>query len=367
MTVLQKRTSKFILGSPYFFNYNYFMDLNAANINSTAATQTTARPATFQKVLQEGSNVPVRVTRAIGQGRYEGFIAGVKVTFSSARTLNAGAVFTATVSGNGSKIILTPQNQTEGAVLQNLNFQMNEVTSQALINLLETAGLPPDALSSSIFQLFTQTGLKINAQFMNRIRSLALRFGTNQKSAAEILVMLAEKGISADEEEINELLLQLTGELVWNDDADKTSDSQKNHEKLINRLNSKEGAWYLLPFELVQYEGGVLQADAAKNVLGGGNLRLLFDSGKMLKLMNLDCLYGKKRYVFNLGYEGGKCRSVRFNTGENGPDVNHIIEKLKKLFMTADITGLDIRWQELCDIEGNASGLENIYTFGGDV
>ena len=347
------------------------MNFNAANLNSTAATAASAaaskaRPVTAHKVLAEGSSVPVRVTRGLGGGRYEGFVAGVKVSFTSERTLKAGETFSAIVNGRDGKIILTPQNQT-GAILQNLDFQMSEMTSSRLSALLQGAGLPSDILSSSIFQMFTQTGLKIDAQMMSRIRSLAVRFAGKEKAAAELLVMLAEKGLNADEEEIKNLLLQLAGELSWLEESDSDNYNQKNHEKLINRLNGKEGAWYLLPFELIQYEHGIAASDDAKSVLGTGNLRLLFDSGKLLKLMNLDCVYRNKRYVFSLDYEGGKCRGVRFNTGDNGEAENQIVEKLKKLFLTADMTGLDISWKSLSDIEGNASGLESFYTFGGVV
>lgn len=344
------------------------MDLNAANINSTTGTAAAfaSRKVTAHKMLQEGSSVPVRVTRGLGGGRYEGFVAGVKVSFSSKRALKAGDTFTATVSGNGSKIILTPKTEA-GAVLQNLQFQMNEVSSQQLSSLLQNAGLSPDLLSTSIFQMFTQTGLKIDAQLINRIKNIAVRFGNSQKSAAEILVMLAEKGLSADEEEIKELLLQFSGELPWMEQNEDSSDSHKNQEKLINRINAENGAWFLFPFELVQYEGGVTSGEDVKSVLGGGNIRLLFDSGKMLKLMNLDCIYNKKRYLFSLVYENGKPRNIRFNTGNDDTDINQNTDKLKKLFLAADMQGIEIKKADFCEIEGNASGSEEFYTFGGEV
>ena len=324
------------------------MDFNAANINSTAGTAATtaSRHVAAHKVLTEGSSVPVRVTRALGGARFEGFVAGVKVNFSSERALKPGDVFTATVSGNGSKIFLTPQKES-GALFQN---------SLNLVNLLQNTGLSSDSLAASIFQMFAQTGLKIDAQLINRIKSMALRFGGKQKSATEILVMLAEKGINASEDEIKELLAQLSGDVPWNNDSE---DGQKgnNQEKLINRINCTEGAWYLLPFELAD----------AKTVLGGGNIRLLFDSGKMLKLMNLDCNYKDKRYLFSLLYEGGKCSSIRFNTGSDAEGEKRAAAELKKRFLAADLTGFDIFSAEASDLEGNASAFEELYTFGGEV
>lgn len=80
--------------------------------------------------------------------------------------------------------------------------------------------------------------------------------------------------------------------------------------------------------------------------------------------MNLDCIYSKKRYVFSLGFEGGRCRNVRFNTGD---DAEGTVEELKRRFLSADMPGIEIEQSELEDIEGNASGSESFYTFGGEV
>lgn len=324
------------------------MDVNAAKNNSTVASFAAAegRQISAHKVLQEGSSVPVRVTRALGGGRFEGFVAGVKVNFSSERALKPGDVFTATVSGNGSKIFLTPQKEA------GLAFQ----SSFNLVNLLNNPELSSDSLAASIVQMFTQTGLKIDSQLINRIKSIALRFGGKQKSAAEILVMLAEKGINAGEEEIKELLAQFSGELPWNNDAAE-GQSGNNQEKLIKKINRTEGAWYLLPFELTD----------VKTVLGRGNIRLLFDSGKMLKLLNLDCNYKEKRYLFSISYEGGKCSLIRFNTGSDSEGEKQAAIELKRRFLVAEMTGFDICNAEARDLEGNASAFEELYTFGGEV
>ncbi len=328
------------------------MDLNAAKINSTIVNQ----QVRIGKVLQEGSSVPVKVTRALGNGKYEGFVAGLKVSFSSERVLKAGSVFNATVSSNNGKILLTPHAE-NNSMLQNIQVQMNEMTSERVFSLLQSVGLSSDALSVSIFQMFTQSGLKIDAHMMNKIKSMALRFNGKEKSAAELLVMLTEKGISADEDEIKELLLQLAGELAWQNDFDKDDSHEKNQKKLIDRLNSKEGAWYLLPFELVKCD--------IDSVLGRGNIRLLFDSGKILKLLNLDCFYHEKRYLFSLSYENGKASSLHFNISDSENKENQIKEELQKRFLAADISGLNISFADKSLIEGNASSLENIYTFGG--
>ena len=156
--------------------------------------------------------------------------------------------------------------------------------------------------------------------------------------------------------------MQLEGELPWDDGqgadkSDKENPDKKNHKKLINAINEKPGAWYILPFELRD----------SSNVFGSGNLRLLFDSGKLLKLINLDCVYQKNRYLFSLHYENGKCRTVRFNTGENDEIEKKTETELKKLFLAADMGGIEVLRAEKTDIEGNAALCESIYTFGGEV
>jgi len=340
------------------------MDLNAANIHSTGA----AMPLKMHKVLGEGSSVLVRVTNNLGGGKYEGFVAGVKVTFSSERMLKAGDSFTAKVSGREGKIILTPQPEKLGMAAENIQLQMSELSSQRLGELLQSSGLSADALTASIFKMFIQTGLKVDLQLMNRIKALSVRFSGRQKSAAELLVMLAEKGIAADEEDLKELFLQLSGEAAWNDREAEESSKNNKEKKLINQLNERAGSWFIIPFELLQYEeAAFLQNNSDKKVLGNGNIRLLFDSGKMLKLMNLDCRYKNKRYLFSLTYSAGKCRGLRFSFDSHIEDENRAIAELKRRFLSAGMAGFEINRAEASDIEGNASSYESVYTFGGEI
>ena len=61
------------------------------------------------KLLKTGDSALVRVIADRGNGRYEGFVAGVKVAFSSARPLTVGTSFPAKVQVNGNTIILFPK------------------------------------------------------------------------------------------------------------------------------------------------------------------------------------------------------------------------------------------------------------------
>lgn len=321
-----------------------------------------------RQVLKEGSSVLVRVIADRGGGKYQGSVAGVRVQLNSAKTLQPGQSFVATVGVKNGTIVIVPKDTSLTAAGNGeIALSFNEVSDVQLFSLLESLGLPADSLSSSILKTFKQMGLKMDSALANKIRNLALRFSGKEKSAAEILSLLSQKGLEADEEGIKQLLTLLEGEgsdlESGKPEADK---SQKPEEKLLNKINSTEGAWYLLPFELVQLTE---LAVSDKQILGKGCIRLLFDSSTALKLLNLDCNYNNQKYLFSLSYEGKKITNTYFNvssaSGSLSPESE--ITSLKKHFMAAGINPGKISWAEKEDLEGNASGLESFVTFGGQI
>lgn len=310
----------------------------------------------------------VRVIADRGGGKYQGSVAGVRVQLNSAKTLQPGQSFVATVGVKNGTIVIVPKDTSLTAAGNGeIALSFNEVSDVQLFSLLESLGLPADSLSSSILKTFKQMGLKMDSALANKIRNLALRFSGKEKSAAEILSLLSQKGLEADEEGIKQLLTLLEGEgsdlESGKPEADK---SQKPEEKLLNKINSTEGAWYLLPFELVQLTE---LAVSDKQILGKGCIRLLFDSSTALKLLNLDCNYNNQKYLFSLSYEGKKITNTYFNvssaSGSLSPESE--ITSLKKHFMAAGINPGKISWAEKEDLEGNASGLESFVTFGGQI
>lgn len=317
-----------------------------------------------RQVLKEGSSVLVRVIADRGGGKYEGSVAGVRVQLSSSKPLRAGDTFTATIGVKNGLIVVTPKDLsgmagTQGAGEIALHF--NEVSQSQLFSLLEALGLPADNLSSSILQSFKQMGLKLDSNLANKIRSMALRFAGKEKSVSEILSLLAQKGLEADEDDIKQLISLLEG----NENEASGGNLEHKEESLINRINSAEGAWYLLPFEMVQMS----ENTEDRQILGKGCLRLLFDSAKALKLLNLDCDYNNKKYLFSLSYEGKKISNTYFNvsTTEKTIKPEDEIMKLKKLFMASGLNPGKVFWAEKEEIEGNASGLESFVSFGGQI
>lgn len=317
-----------------------------------------------RQVLKEGSSVLVRVIGERGGGKYEGSVAGVRVQLSASKPLHAGDSFVATVAVKNGTVVVIPK-ETPG--ISQISFNFTEVSQNQLYSLLESLGLPADNLSSSILQSFKQMGLKMDSGLANKIRNLALRFSGKEKTAAEILSLLSQKGIEADEQEIKELLMLLSG------DKEDRNENQSNHkEKLINKINSVEGSWYLLPFDLIQI--GDSGEDEIENrlVLGNGCIRLLFNSFCALQLLNVDCNYNNQKYLFSLSYEGKKIKNTYFNVSSLASSYNskvpeNEILKLKKLFISYGVNAGNISWIEKNVLEGNASGLETFVKFGGEV
>ena len=66
---------------------------------------------THQKVLQNGSQVLVRILGDLGNNRYESSIAGVRTNIFSEKTLQKGTVFKANIIRQNGVITVVPQKE----------------------------------------------------------------------------------------------------------------------------------------------------------------------------------------------------------------------------------------------------------------
>ena len=310
-----------------------------------------SRAGLGRQILQNGSSVLVRVISDRGGGKYEGSVAGVRVNITSARALKAGETFTAIINAKDGTIYLNPKD----TALASMTMSFTEVQESALMQYLASSGLPSDSISVSILQLLKQMGLKIDPGMLLKLRNLALRFTGKEKEAAELLAIISEKGIEASDEEIKQLLMLLEG--GFDNENEEPSSERDKGKKLLNKINAKTGAWYLLPFELLELPA---------TVRGRGCIRLLMDSLNQLKLLNLEAEYQNKKYLFSLSYEGKKLGSLHFNVSPVLSEEDQIIS-LKKRFMAAGVNPGSVKWAQACDIEGSACGQESFYAFGGEV
>ena len=344
-----------------FFLYNLSVNANGVIVHTNQLLTNGIK----SQFLKNGSQVLVRVLNELPNGKYEGSVAGIRINFSSNKPLVPGSSFTASVVAKNGIIQLVPNQSESETVQQNQNNIL--LQNQNLTALLNSLGLPADSLSANLLQQMQQLEMKFDLSFMNKIRNLAVKFKGKEKLASQLLMILAEKGIEADKDSLEKLLQEIFGTFGQDDSQNEYNEQkQQNHQnrdyKLLNEFNSKKGKWYFLPFE-------ILDLSQSKNeVTGVGCIKLLYNSENTnLLMMNLDCAYNQKNYLFNLFFEANKCSSLAVNINPvNQNEIKLITGALKEAFMKKNIN-LDVFWADREKLEGSACGFENLYSFEGEI
>ena len=109
-----------------------------------------------QKVLRDGSQVLVRIISDKGGGKYEGSVAGARVTLSSQSKLAPGSAFPATISTKNGQIIVTPNSAMQGSAgAAELNLSLLQNTQ--LLSFMQNLGVSPDNLSLHLLQQMKQS------------------------------------------------------------------------------------------------------------------------------------------------------------------------------------------------------------------
>ena len=312
-----------------------------------------SRMGVAPKGLQNGSQVLVRIIADKGGGKYEGSVAGARITINSRTPMTPGTSFKATISTHNGQILLYPMYES-GEVVQNALFTIETAQNEQLASLLQSLGLNPDDLSYHLMQQLKQLGMKMEPGLLSKIYNLSVKFKGKEKRAAELITILAKKGIDFSEEELLALLQELGEEP---DSADSNSGAKQNQEyELLNKINSIKNTWQLLPYEIVSNAGA----------LAKGSLSFFVDEAASLKLLNIGCtwLSNNHNYLFSLEYEKGLCRNIKMSG--QGIDLEKLADLLdQKLIAAQKQITIEIVEPEL--IEGTACGTEEFFVFGGEV
>lgn len=302
---------------------------------------------TNRQILNNGSQVLVKVISDKGDGKYEGSVAGTRVNIFSEKKLVTGSTFIANISTKNGTVYIVPQKKSQ---LINDSFQFTKINNNQIQNILKQLNLPPDNLSYHIFQQFKQMELREVPEILKKVRNLSLKMKGKEIKASEIISILTEKGIESTEDEIIKMLEELDGN--YEDD----NQSKKDKFLLMNKINEKKGKWYFIPFEITENEIG--------KIIGKGNIKIMFDFLEKLKIMNLDCCYENKKYLFNLEFKNEKCSLIRCYL--NGEKTSDKILKLKKYLITTGCNP-EINYTEESLIQGTACETEQIITVGGNI
>ena len=309
------------------------------------SSQTGARPA-----LQTGSVVTVRVLRQTGAGQYVVSVAGQQVSVRSQVSLQAGAVFSATVSVRGGQVFFSlvgAPGEPKPFVSQFSAFPLQSGCESPLTSLLASLGLPATAESFRLLQFAESMGMKIDTRQLRRAVAAAKTAGGGEERT-QVALALDEKGAGAEavrlfgDDRGSDSRRQDSGsqehESQDEDSADGRSDSvgEAGHSAereqpaddralLASYLASvddaavRNRAGALTVFNTLR--GGTAASDAARWVilpfewtLGyRGDIRLLTDGGQNLREIVVNAKKADTRWHFVVYCSRGKVSSVHFS------------------------------------------------------
>ena len=293
----------------------------------------------------------VRIIADKGGGRYEGSVAGARVSITSKQPLATGTTFTASISSKNGQILLTP-NLGENNIAQQ-TFELSVMQNEQLASFIQSFGLPADETSFHLMQQTKQLGMKMDSALLAKIYNLSVKFKGKEKRAAELISILAKKGIDFSEEDLLALLQELDS------DPDEQSDdkqSEVEEYKLLNKINSIKNTWQMLPYEIV----------SNTEALAKGCLGFFLDEAAGLKLLNVECKWfsNNHKYLFCLEFLKGRCTGIKMS-GE-GLDVSRLAGILEqRLSACGKQISIELVDSEL--IEGTACAVEDFFTFGGEI
>lgn len=306
-----------------------------------------------QNVLKNGSSVYVKVIADKGNGQYLGSVAGNRVNITSTNRLAVGSSFVATIQAKNGVIYITPKNA--GPELsQSAYISSQPLQASQLSTILSALGVPVTALSENLAKMMMQLEMKVDGKVLRGLYSAALKFKGKEKAAGEIITLLKDKEIEATDEEIEELLAYLERESGTDEDSANFKQNQfESGKKLVNKINGKDGGWFIVPYNLVSKEDD--------DVVGAGVIRMLFDNDNCLKKINLNCYFNDREYLFSLDFESKKCKKIRMNVSPADDTAENYEALLGKY-----VAGVKIEWAEKEAIRGCGSEGEEIISFQGE-
>ena len=133
------------------------------------------------KLIKSGDQVLVRVTGDLGNGKYSGSVAGVKILLNAKGLGNTkllpGSTFVATANINKGQLQIIPKNLPVqlGQLGMESPITMELANQEAVLAFLQNLGLPPDEISLHLLQQFKQMEMKMNPSLLSKIRNLAVK------------------------------------------------------------------------------------------------------------------------------------------------------------------------------------------------
>jgi hypothetical protein len=188
------------------------------------------------QVLREGCSVFVRIISQTGPESYVASFSGARFSVSSDTILTPGETFTATISLSDGKIVLVPRQKdgmifAETPVVQKFPADIRadgQLADQKLSSFFMSLGLVPDTITLTLFTEMKELGMRFDAAVLNKARRAGEKFPGREKDAAEIALILEQKGIPSEENAIEALL--------GGTEEDSAGDNRKDTESQNSRM-----------------------------------------------------------------------------------------------------------------------------------
>ena len=316
--------------------------------------------------LREGGSVYVRVLKSLGNNSYKVAFAGRMLEINSDLSLKEGTAFLAKVKFSNQQIILQQlenHSQIENRLLKiSGNAQSEILSNPQFIEYFKKLGLKPDEINLAMFNQMRELGLSFSKEQFNRIRILAERFKDKEAQAAQIAMILEQKGLSSDfesvwailDEDFNSSLFASSSGLKEGDNNPfknfieeilsgfATKDNKPGLLTLFNHLGFKFdkgrsfGSWIKIPFEFSYDKDGVKK-------YGTGNLSAFLENEKKsVKKCQISFNFSITKYYFVLYYHRKRCNkiAIAFPEQKSFAEKDFFINSLKEMFPQVEICSL---------------------------
>lgn len=234
----------------------------------------------------------MRVVAQTSPGSYKISLGGRILEARSNLVLEPGTFLRVEIRTMAGQVQLVPEFTKPQALPQLLrftegSFQAGDIP-QRLAQNLAALGLPVDGVSGRLFSMMQQLGLRFDGRRMQRAYRIASQFPGRESQAAEVALLLLEKGMEADSAMVASLLSLLLGdgggfrhhqqERAWQDKA-----SQEDTAGLVSG-GPAEGFGGLQ--RLVEELYGCSVAFLGDSSLHGSSLKIPSLKGGLLTMMN---------------------------------------------------------------------------------
>ncbi len=289
----------------------------------------------------------MRVVEQTSPGIYRISLGGRLLEARSELSLEPGSFLRVQLRAVAGQLQLVPEAARTQAMERLVRFTEGSFRSgdipRQLAQVLASLGLPVDGVSGRLFSLMQQLGLRLDGQRMRRAYRIAASFPGRESQAAEVALMLLEKGVEADGAMVASLLSLMLGdgsyfggggerEAASGLVAARTANGFGGLDTLVEGLYGRSVAslgrggglltvlnhvaagrrhWLVVPFAM----------DSGRERGTGllGNIRLLFDLDfRKLQKICISARSASSEYAFMVYYGKGVVAAVEYAGGGPG-------------------------------------------------